>query len=110
MKELNDITKMPTIVDKDGRDYTLRLYVTTLKNLAVSYGDIYNQINICAFIVDKTRSKEYYIKKGRMDKTEVECYIEGVNTIEEAFNRCYEFIHDEKNSFTIKNYKTPRVK
>lgn len=103
MKELNDLTKMPTIVDKDGKDYTLRLYVTAWNHLAVAYSDIFNHINICSFIVDNTKSKEYYIKQSETDNVEIECYIEGVDTLEEAFNKCYAFITDEKNGITFKH-------
>lgn len=100
MKEINDISQMPTIIDKDGRIYTLRLYVTAWDRLAVGYSDILNHVNICSFIVDATKSKEYYIKQAERDNVEIECYIEGVDTLEEAFNKCYAFI-THKNGITF---------
>lgn len=102
MKEINEIAKMPTFITRDNADYSLRMYITAWDKLAVGYGDSYNQVHICAFIVDGTNSKELYTKQGRMNKKDIECYIEGVNTLEEAFNKCYEFICNPDNKITFK--------
>lgn len=101
MKKINEITQMPTIIIRDDADYSLRMYITAWNKLAVGYGDLYNQVHICSFIVDGTNSKELYTKRGRMNKKDIECYIEGVNTLEEAFTKCYEFIRNPDNKITF---------